>query len=156
MFGVCLAYVSVSVFLPRLALVYGSFVRFATVIPKDIHWTLKIYQTAFHLGPIRKAFGTSLMLGLMTATCGLVLRGLPSWIIDRSRRTVTMPLLRPGLIAAWMLLLIASVRAVGTSVLLIGLRTKVIGPAIMQVSIVFAAMLVLLLVAGRSTRIEGE
>ena len=35
-------------------------------------------------------------------------------------RTVTMPLLRPGLIAAWLLLFIASVRELGASILLMG------------------------------------
>lgn len=257
--GICLAYLSVSVFLPMLALIYVSLLKFATVIPKDIFWTLDNYRTAFNLGPIRAALGTSLLLGLMTATVGMILMGLLSWIINRSQTrgsgvleyivmfpqsvprlvfglglllawvvmpipvygtiwllllayltvfmplgirtisgvmvqldksveecarvcgaswlyqlwTVTMPLLRPGLIAAWMLLFIASVREVGASVLLIGPQTKVIGPAIIsswessglqltaamaiiQVSIVFAALLILLIVAGRMARIEGE
>ena len=35
-------------------------------------------------------------------------------------RTVTMPLLRPGLVAAWLLLFIASVRELGASILLMG------------------------------------
>jgi iron(III) transport system permease protein len=259
LFAVCGAYLTVSVFLPMLALLYVSFLKFATIIPKDIIWTLENYHTAVNLGPVRSALGTSLMLGLLTATIGVLMMGLLSWIIYRSRtpgrgileyivmfpqsvprlvfglglllgwvimpipvygtvwllligyltvflplgvrtisgvmvqldksveecarvcgaswlyqlRTITMPLLRPGLIAAWVLLFIASVREVGTSVLLIGPQTKVIGPAIisswessglqltaamalLQVVIVFAALLLLLLVAGRMTRIEGE
>jgi iron(III) transport system permease protein len=259
LFGTCMVYLCVAVFLPMLALGYVSLLQFATVIPKDIIWTLENYRTAFHLGPIREALGTSLTLGLLTATSGMVLMGLLSWIIYRSHTrgvgyleyivmfpqsvprlvfglglllgwvvmpipvygtiwllligyltvflplgvrtisgvmvqldksveecarvcgaswlyqlwTVTMPLLRPGLIAAWVLLFIASVREVGTSVLLIGPRTKVIGPAIIaswessglqltaamaliQVFIVFAALLVLVTVAGRMARIEGE
>ncbi|MGE3539600.1 MAG: ABC transporter permease [Candidatus Tectimicrobiota bacterium] len=259
LFGICLTYLSVAVFLPMLALIYVSLLKFATVIPKDISWTLDNYRQAFNLGPIRAALGTSLTLGLMTATVGMLLMGLLSWIIYRSQTrgrgvleyiamfpqsvprlvfglglllgwvvmpipvygtiwllllgyltvfmplgirtisgvmvqldksveecarvcgaswlyqlwTVTMPLLRPGLIAAWVLLFIASVREVGASVLLIGPQTKVIGPAIIsswessglqltaamaliQVSIVFAALLVLLIVAGRMARIEGE
>lgn len=257
--GVCLSYLGVAVILPMLALTYVSLLKFATVIPKDIAWTLENYTTAFNLGPIRAALGTSLWLGLVTATSGVLLMGLLSWIIYRSRtpgtrfleyivmfpqsvprlvfslglllgwvimpiplygtpwllllayltvfmplgvrtisgvmvqldksveecarvcgaswlyqlRTVTMPLLRPGLVAAWVLLFIASVREVGASVLLIGPRTKVIGPAIIsswessglqltaamaliQVAIVFAALVVLLLAAGRVARIEGE
>jgi iron(III) transport system permease protein len=249
----------VSVFLPMLALLYLSFLKFATIIPKDIVWTLENYHTAINLGPVRSALATSLFLGLLTATVGVLMMGLLSWIIYRSRtpgrglleyivmfpqsvprlvfglglllgwvimpipvygtiwllllgyltvfmplgvrtisgvmvqldksveecarvcgaswlyqlRTITMPLLRPGLIAAWVLLFIASVREVGTSVLLIGPQTKVIGPAIisswessglqltaamalLQVAIVFSALLVLLLVAGRMARIEGE
>jgi iron(III) transport system permease protein len=259
LFAVCAAYLAVAVFLPMLALLYVSFLKFATIIPKDIRWTLDNYRTALTLGPVRAALGTSLLLGLLTATVGVLLMGLLSWIVYRSRtpgrglleyivmfpqsvprlvfglglllgwvvmpipiygtmwllllayltvfmplgvrtisgvmvqldtsveecarvcgaswlyqlRTVTMPLLRPGLIAAWVLLFIASVREVGTSVLLIGPRTKVIGPAIIsswessglqltaamaliQVAIVFIALVVLLLVAGRMARIEGE
>jgi iron(III) transport system permease protein len=259
LFAICAAYLAVSVFLPMLALLYVSFLKFATIIPKDIVWTLENYHTAINLGPVRSALGTSLFLGLLTATVGVLVMGLLSWIIYRSRtpgrgvleyivmfpqsvprlvfglglllgwvimpvpvygtvwllllgyltvflplgvrtisgvmvqldksveecarvcgaswlyqlRTITMPLLRPGLIAAWVLLFIASVREVGTSVLLIGPQTKVIGPAIisswessglqltaamalLQVVIVFAALLVLLLVAGRMARIEGE
>src|SRR4030095_4195212 len=46
--------------------------------------------------------------------------------------TVTMPLLRPGLIAAWLLLFIASVRELGASILLMGPHSKVITPAIVE------------------------
>lgn len=45
-------------------------------------------------------------------------------------RTVTLPLLKPGIIAAWMLLFAASVREVGASLLLMGPNSKVIGPSI--------------------------
>src|SRR6202035_3236945 len=47
-------------------------------------------------------------------------------------RTVTMPLLRPGLIAAWLLLFIASVRELGASILLMGPKAKVITPTIVE------------------------
>ena len=47
-------------------------------------------------------------------------------------RTVTMPLLKPGLVAAWLLLFIASVRELGASILLIGPKSKVITPAIVE------------------------
>jgi iron(III) transport system permease protein len=47
-------------------------------------------------------------------------------------RTVTMPLLRPGLVAAWLLLFIASVRELGASILLMGPKAKVITPAIVE------------------------
>ena len=47
-------------------------------------------------------------------------------------RTVTVPLLRPGLIAAWLLLFIASVRELGASILLMGPQSKVITPAIVE------------------------
>jgi iron(III) transport system permease protein len=43
-----------------------------------------------------------------------------------------MPLLKPGLIAAWLLLFIASVRELGASILLMGPKAKVITPAIVE------------------------
>lgn len=259
LFAICVSYLSLAVFLPTLTLVYASFLRFVTLLPKDIFWTLDNYQTAFGTASVRLAVRNSLQLGAYTATFGVVLMGLLSWIIYRSRlpggrlieylvmfpasvprmvfglglllawvvapipiygtlwlllvayltvflplgvrtisgvvlqldrsleecarvcgaswlyqlRTVTMPLLRPGLTAAWMLLFIASVREVGASVLLMGPASKVIGPAIIsswetsgqqltaamaliQVIIVFIAVTILLSVAGRLSRFEGE
>jgi iron(III) transport system permease protein len=47
-------------------------------------------------------------------------------------RTVTMPLLRPGLVAAWLLIFIASVRELGVSIVLMGPNSKVIAPAIVN------------------------
>ena len=47
-------------------------------------------------------------------------------------RTITMPLLRPGLLAAWLLLFIASVRELGASILLMGPNSKVLTPAIVE------------------------
>src|SRR3989454_2023491 len=47
-------------------------------------------------------------------------------------RTVTMPLLKPGLVAAWLLLFIASVRELGASILLMGPKSKVITPVIVE------------------------
>lgn len=257
--GICLLYLFVAVLLPMLTLIYVSFLRFLTVFPQDIKWTLENYQVAFGLAPIRSALTNSFVLGLGTATIGVILMGLLSWIIYRSRikgsgfieyivmfpqsvprlvfalgllwawliipipvygtlwllllayltvflplgvrtisgvmlqldksveecarvcgaswlqqiRTVTMPLLKPGLIAAWILLFIASVREIGTSVLLIGPDSKVIGPAIIatwessgvqltaamalvQAVIVFVALLILLRAAGQATQVSGE
>ncbi|MDC7260122.1 MULTISPECIES: ABC transporter permease [unclassified Shinella] len=51
-----------------------------------------------------------------------------SWV--KTMVTVTMPLLKPGLLSAWMLLFIVSVREVAASVLLVSANNKVIGPAI--------------------------
>ena len=76
-------------------------------------------------------------------------------------RTVTMPLLRPGIVAAWLLLFIASVRELGVSIFLVGPNAQVIAPsianawlssstelstalAIIQTSVVFVALAVLL------------
>jgi iron(III) transport system permease protein len=47
-------------------------------------------------------------------------------------RTVTVPLLWPGLIAAWLLLFIASIRELGASILLMGPHSKVITPSIVE------------------------
>ena len=47
-------------------------------------------------------------------------------------RTITVPLLRPGLVAAWLLLFVASVRELGASILLMGPNAKVITPAIVE------------------------
>jgi iron(III) transport system permease protein len=47
-------------------------------------------------------------------------------------RTVSIPLLVPGLVAAWLLLFIASVRELGASILLMGPHSKVITPSIVE------------------------
>jgi iron(III) transport system permease protein len=88
-------------------------------------------------------------------------------------RTVTMPLLRPGLIAAALLLFIASVRELGASILLMGPKAKVITPAIveswfststeqtaamalLQTLAVALALILLFAVAKRATQPAGE
>ena len=257
--GVCVAYLLLAVALPMATLGYVSLLRFATVVPRDVHWTLSNYQTAFEMAPVRSALLNSLVLGVGTATIGVLLMAVLALIIYRTRlpgrqliehvvmfpqsmprmvfglgllmawvvmpipvygtlwllliayltvflplgvrtiagvvlqidrsleesarvcgaswlyqlRTVTLPLLRPGLLAAGMLLFIASVREVGASVLLVGPRAKVLGPAIisswesagtqltaamalMQVLVVFAALVVLIVTVGRLSKVEGE
>jgi iron(III) transport system permease protein len=47
-------------------------------------------------------------------------------------RTVTLPLMRPGIVAAWLLIFISSVRELGASIFLMGPHSKVIGPAIVD------------------------
>jgi iron(III) transport system permease protein len=47
-------------------------------------------------------------------------------------RTVTVPLLWPGLLAAWLLLFVASIRELGASILLMGPHSKVITPSIVE------------------------
>ena len=46
--------------------------------------------------------------------------------------TINVPLLVPGLVAAWLLLFIASVRELGASILLMGPHSKVITPSIVE------------------------
>ncbi|MEZ5815551.1 MAG: iron ABC transporter permease [Hyphomicrobiaceae bacterium] len=84
-------------------------------------------------------------------------------------RTVTLPLLKPGIIAAWMLLFAASVREVGASLLLVGPNSKVIGPsivatwansgtqltaamALIQTAVVMIALVILFQVTGSARR----
>jgi iron(III) transport system permease protein len=216
--GVCILYILLSVALPLLTLAYASVQKIAVAFPAAANWTLDNYRTATTMNAVRSALANSLVLGFATATIGVVLMGLLSWIIYRSRvpgsglieyivmfpqavprlvfafgmmwawlifpipiygtlwllliayltvflplgirtisgvmlqldrsleesaqmcgapwayriRTVTMPLLRPGLIAAWLLLFIASVRELGASILLMGPNAKVITPAIVE------------------------
>ena len=216
--GVCVLYVALSVVLPLLTLAYASVQKIAVAFPAAANWTLDNYRTATTMNAVRSALTNSLVLGVATATIGVALMGLLSWIIYRSRvpgsgvieyivmfpqavprlvfafgimwawlifpipiygtlwllliayltvflplgirtisgvmlqldrsleesaqmcgapwayriRTVTMPLLRPGLVAAWLLLFVASVRELGASILLMGPNAKVITPAIVE------------------------
>jgi iron(III) transport system permease protein len=218
LFGVALAYIGAAVALPLVTLGYASLQRLAVAFPAAANWTLDNYRTALTMNAVRSALSNSLILGVATATIGVVLMGLLAWIIYRSRlpgsavieyvvmfpqavprlvfafgmmwawivfpvpiygtlwllliayltvflplgvrtisgvmlqidktleecaemcgapwgyriRTITMPLLRPGLLAAWLLLFIASVRELGASILLMGPNSKVITPAIVE------------------------
>jgi iron(III) transport system permease protein len=216
LFGVCGSYVVLSVVLPVLTLMYASVQRLAVAFPATSNFTLDNYRTALTQNAVRYATANSLILGVLTATIGVALTGMLSWLIHRSRmpgrglleytvmfpqavprlvfafgmmwawlvfpipiygtlwvlliayltvflplgvrtissvllqldksldecgevcgapwgyrmRTITMPLLRPGLLAAWMLLFIASVRELGASILLTGPHSQVLTPAI--------------------------
>jgi iron(III) transport system permease protein len=216
--GVCVLYVVLSVVLPLLTLAYASVQKIAVAFPAAANWTLDNYRTATTMNAVRSALTNSLVLGVATATIGVALMGLLSWIIYRSRvpgsgvieyivmfpqavprlvfafgmmwawlifpipiygtlwllliayltvflplgirtisgvmlqvdrsleesaqmcgapwayriRTITVPLLRPGLVAAWLLLFVASVRELGASILLMGPNAKVITPAIVE------------------------
>jgi iron(III) transport system permease protein len=218
LFGVCAVYLFVAVILPILTVTYASFQKLAMGSSARESWTLDNYVTAFSLDAVRSALWNSLLLGLGTATIGVLFMGLLSWIIYRSRipgrgvleyivmfpqavprlvfafgmlwawlsfpfsiygtlwllliayltvflplgirtissvllqidksleesaqmcgaswgyrlRTVTLPLLRPGVIAAWLLLFVASVRELGASILLTGPNAKAITPAIVE------------------------
>src|SRR5207237_876428 len=142
LFALCCFYVLVAVVLPLAALTLTSFQRFATVFLSQTELTLANYETALGFGAVNSALGTSLLLGVSVATIGVVIMALLVWIIYRSRvcgaswsyqlRTVTLPLLRPGILAAWLLLFIASVRELGVSTFLVGPNAKVIAPAIVS------------------------
>ena len=218
LFAVCALYVLLAVVLPILTLVYASLQKLAVAFPAAGNFTLNHFREALALNAVRSALVNSLLLGLLTATIGVVVTGLLAWMINRSRlpgrgaleyilmfpqavprlvfafgmmwawlaapvpvygtfwilliayltvflplgirtisgvlvqldksleecgqvcgaswghrlRTITMPLLRPGLLAAWLLLFIASVRELGASILLQGPNSKVLTPAIVE------------------------
>jgi iron(III) transport system permease protein len=218
LFGVCALYVLLSVILPMLTLIFASVQKLSVAFPALSNFTLAHYREALLQNAVRSAIWNSLLLGLLTATIGVALTGLLSWLIHRSRvrargvleyivmfpqavprlvfafgmmwawlvfpipiygtlwvlliayltvflplgvrtissvllqldrsleecgevcgapwgyrmRTITMPLLRPGVLAAWMLLFIASVRELGASILLMGPHSQVLTPAIVD------------------------
>ena len=116
---------------PRLVFAFGMMWAWL-VFPLPIYGTLWLLLIAY--------LTVFLPLGLRTIS-GVILQ------IDRSLeesaqvapqtwgyriRTITMPLLRPGLVAAWLLLFVASVRELGASILLMGPKAKVITPAIVE------------------------
>jgi iron(III) transport system permease protein len=157
---------------PRLVFAFGMLWAWL-VFPIPIYGTLWLLLIAY--------LTVFLPLGLRTIS-GVILQ------IDRSLeesaqmcgatwgyrlRTVTMPLLKPGLVAAWLLLFIASVRELGASILLMGPGAKVITPAIveswfstsseltaamalLQTLAVAAALAVLFAVARRAAPHPGE
>ncbi|PYM22002.1 MAG: hypothetical protein DMD78_16275 [Candidatus Rokuibacteriota bacterium] len=258
--ALCLLYLVVAVVLPVLTLFSASVQRLATaLLPLRANLTLANYATALSLDAVRSALWNSLLLGVATASLGVGVMALLSWLIYRSRlpgagvieyvlmfpqavprlvfafgmlwawlifplpvygtlwllliayltvflplglrtisgvilqvdrsleesaqmcgapwgyrmRTVTLPLLRPGLVAAWLLLFIASVRELGASILLMGPKAKVITPAIveswfststeltaamalLQTLAVAVALVLLFTVARRVTQPPGE
>jgi iron(III) transport system permease protein len=216
--AVCLFYLLCSVVLPLLTLFYTSIQQLSTAFPALSNFTTEHFYKAFTMNAATTALGNSLWLALWTATIGVLLMGLLSWIIYRSRlpgagvieyivmfpqsvprlifafglmwawlifpipiygtlwllliayltvflplgirtisgvmlqidksleecaqmcgagwayriRTVTVPLLWPGLLAAWLLLFVASIRELGASILLMGPHSKVITPSIVE------------------------
>src|SRR3954452_7679077 len=216
--SVCVFYLVCSVVLPLLTLLYASIQKISTAFPAPGNFTTEHFYKAFTMNAATTALGNSLWLAFWTATLGVTLMGLISWIIYRSRRpgsgliesivmfpqsvprlifafgmmwawlifpipiygtlwllliayltvflplgvrtilgvmlqidksleecaqmcgagwgyrirTVTVPLLWPGLIAAWLLLFVASIRELGASILLMGPHSKVITPSIVE------------------------
>jgi len=157
---------------PRLVFAFGMLWAWL-IFPLPIYGTLWLLLIAY--------LTVFLPLGLRTIA-GVILQ------VDRSleesaqmcgagwgyrMRTVTVPLLRPGLVAAWLLLFIASVRELGASILLMGPKAKVITPAIveswfststeltaamalLQTLAVAVALVLLFTVARRVTQPAGE
>jgi iron(III) transport system permease protein len=102
------------------------------VMPIGIYGTLWLfllaYLTIFLPLGVRSISAVMLQLERSVEECARVCGA--SWLT--TMRTITLPLLKPGILAAWVLIFIVSIREVGASILLISARTKVIGPAIIE------------------------
>jgi iron(III) transport system permease protein len=101
-------------------------------IPIPIYGTLWLMALAYFtvllpLG-VRTLAGVVLQIDNSLEECARVCGA--SWFYQL--RTVTLPLMRPGILAAWLLLFIASVRELGVSIFLVGPNAKVIAPAIVS------------------------
>ncbi len=218
LFGVVVLYVLASAILPVATLCFAALQKLAVAFPAASNFTFDHFRQAFSINAVRTAMLNSILLALVTATLGVMMTGLLSWIILRSRlpgrgvleylamfpqavprivfafgmmwawlvfplpvygtfwvlliayltvfmplgvrtisgvvlqldksldecgqvcgaswwyrmRTITVPLLRPGLLAAWLLIFVASVRELGASILLMGPDSKVMTPAIVE------------------------
>jgi hypothetical protein len=87
-------------------------------------------DATFRIASLTKPYTASVVLQLDKSLdeCGQVC-GASWWY---RMRTITVPLLRPGLLAAWLLIFVASVRELGASILLMGPDSKVMTPAIVE------------------------
>jgi iron(III) transport system permease protein len=99
-------------------------------IPVPIYGTLWLLALAYFtvllpLG-VRTLAGVVVQIDYSLEECARVCGA--SWFYQL--RTVTVPLLRPGILAAWLLLFMASVRELGVSVFLMGPNARVIAPSI--------------------------
>lgn len=116
---------------PRL--VFGLALLWAWLnIPVPIYGTLWLLALAYFtvmlpLG-IRTLAGVVLQIDKSLEECARVCGA--GWVYQM--RTVTLPLLRPGLLAAWLLIFMACVRELGASVFLMGPNSKVIAPSIVS------------------------
>jgi len=116
---------------PRMVFGLGLLWAWLT-IPIPIYGTLWLlgiaYLTVFLPLGMRTMAGVILQVDRGLEECARVCGA--SWL--HQMRTVTMPLLRPGLAAAWLLIFIAGVRELGVSLFLMGPNAKVIAPAIVN------------------------
>jgi iron(III) transport system permease protein len=114
---------------PRL--VFGLALLWAWLnIPIPIYGTLWLLALAYltvmlPLG-VRTLAGVVLQIDKSLEECARVCGA--GWVYQM--RTVTLPLLRPGILAAWLLIFMACVRELGTSVFLMGPDARVIAPSI--------------------------
>ena len=116
---------------PRLVFAFGLMWAWV-VFPIPIYGTLWLlllaYLTVFLPLGVRTIAGVMLQIDKSLEECAQMCGA--SWAFRV--RTVTIPLLMPGLVAAWLLLFIASIRELGASILLMGPHSKVITPSIVE------------------------
>jgi iron(III) transport system permease protein len=120
---------------PRLVFGLGllwAWLWIGQVLPFTLYGTLWILGLAYltvllPLG-VRTLAGVVLQIDKSLEECARVCGA--SW--GYQMRTVTLPLMRPGIVAAWLLIFISSVRELGASLFLMGPHSKVIGPAIVD------------------------
>jgi iron(III) transport system permease protein len=120
---------------PRLVFGLGllwAWLWIGQVLPFTLYGTLWILGLAYltvllPLG-VRTLAGVVLQIDKSLEECARVCGA--SW--SHQMRTVTLPLMRPGIVAAWLLIFISSVRELGASLFLMGPHSKVIGPAIVD------------------------
>jgi iron(III) transport system permease protein len=116
---------------PRM--VFGLALLWAWLnIPIPIYGTLWLLALAYFtvmlpLG-VRTLAGVVLQIDKSLEECARVCGA--GW--GYQMRTVTLPLLKPGILAAWLLIFMACVRELGTSVFLMGPNAKVIAPSIVS------------------------
>src|SRR5713101_1845593 len=116
---------------PRL--VFGLALLWAWInIPIPIYGTLWLLALAYFtvmlpLG-VRTLAGVVLQIDKSLEECARVCGA--GWVYQM--RTVTLPLLKPGILAAWLLIFMACVRELGASVFLMGPNAKVIAPSIVN------------------------
>ena len=116
---------------PRLVFGLGLLWAWLTM-PIPIYGTLWLlgiaYLTVFLPLGMRTMAGVVLQVDRGLEECARVCGA--SWA--HQMRTVTLPLLRPGMVAAWLLIFIAGVRELGVSIFLMGPNAKVVAPAIVN------------------------
>ena len=108
---------------PRLVFAFGMMWAWL-VFPLPIYgtfWVLLIaYLTVFLPLGVRTISGVIMQLDKSLDECGQVCGA--SW--GYRLRSITIPLLKPGLLAAWLLIFVSSVRELGASILLMGPNSK--------------------------------
>jgi iron(III) transport system permease protein len=116
---------------PRL--VFGLALLWAWLnMPVGLYGTLWLLALAYFtvmlpLG-VRTLAGVVLQIDKSLEECARVCGA--SW--GYQMRTVTLPLLKPGILAAWLLIFMACVRELGVSAFLMGPNAKVIAPSIVN------------------------